>query len=116
MKGYETLISIDNLQYEHINYTVSVMLKFYKITKSYYDAGDLEGNDTRRLIAKGIVMFVEIQNYLISNKPSNIEDNKIILICSNYTHMCSLIDSIFSTLHSKGGDVTDEKIKVLKVI
>ena len=102
------------MRHECINHVESVMLKFYKIAKSCYHAGNLEGNDIRRLVAKGIVVFVEIQNYLISNKPSNIKDDEIILICSNYTRLCSLMDGIFSALRSKRVDVTDEKIKVLK--
>ena len=44
-------------RYEVINHIESVILKMHKISKSCYHAGDLEGNDIRRLIMKGKIVF-----------------------------------------------------------
>ena len=39
------------------NHIESIILKGYNISKSYYYAGDLEGNDVRRLMSKGPTAF-----------------------------------------------------------
>ena len=44
-------------QFMGINHIETVMLKLHRISKSCYHAGDLEGNDIRRLMAKGTVFF-----------------------------------------------------------
>ena len=52
--------NINPNQYEVINYIESVILKIHKISKLCYHAGDLEGNDIRRLMSKGKIVFSEI--------------------------------------------------------
>ena len=101
-------------RYEVINHIESVILKMYKISKSCYHAGDLEGNDVRRLMSKGKIVFSEIGNYLRAHKPSNVTVEEIDEICIGYGRLCVLMDSVFSTLHAKRGTITIDMINVLK--
>ena len=65
-------------------------------------------------MAKGIVAFEEIMRYLIANKPDAINDQEINLHYNNFAKLRSLMDNIFGTLHSKRGDLTSDKINILK--
>lgn len=49
------------------------MLKYYYITKYCCHTCGVQVNDAMRLMAKGTVSFVEINNYLIANKSSNVK-------------------------------------------
>ena len=93
-----------------MNHTKTVILKSHKITKSYYHAGDLEGNNMQRLVTKGLTIFNNIKTCLVSNKPTNMKDEEIELHCTNFSRLCSLMDSVLSTLHSKRGKVVLHKI------
>lgn len=97
-----------------INHIETVMLKSHRISKSCYHAGDLEGNDIRRLMAKGTVVFEEIRRCLRVSKPDNVKEDDINQLCNNFVRLTSLMDSVFSTLHSKMGEVTIDKINTLK--
>lgn len=101
-------------RYEVINRIESVILKMCKISKSCYHAGDLEGNDIRRLMSKGKIVFSEIGNHLRVNKPSNITVEEIDEMCIGYGCLCVLMDSVFSTLHAKRGAIAIDMINVLK--
>ena len=96
------------------NYIHSNILNKYRIKKSYYHLGDLKGNSIRRLISVGIIVFDEISRYIIANKPDSVSDEEIRTTCLNYSRLCSLMDSIFSTMHSKRGSVTISKVNTLK--
>ena len=63
---------------------------------------------------KGVNIFTEIATYLNENKPQNVTLDEVNLICCNYGRLCGLMDSVFSTLHSKWDTVTEEKINTLK--
>ena len=67
------------------------MLKSHKITKSYYHAGDLKGNNMRRLMAKGSTVFNDIKTCLVFNEPTNRKDEETEPYCTNFARLCSLI-------------------------
>lgn len=92
-----------------------MILKSNRISRSCYYAGDLEGNDFRRLMAKGSVVFEKIRAFLHNHKPSNVSNEEIDLNCINYSRLCSLMDRIFSALHLKRGFVTTDEIDALKL-
>ena len=92
----------------------STILKSHKISRSCYNGGDLEGNDVRRLMAKGTEVFGEIASFLKTVKPECISDDEIVNVCVSYGRLSSIMDGIFSILHSKRGTVTNEKIIELK--
>jgi len=96
------------------NHIESTILKHHKITKSCYHGGDLEGNDIRRLMAKGTVVFEETRRYLVANKPDSIEEQEISLHCNNFARLSILLESTLSTSHCERGDVTSDKINTLK--
>ena len=60
-----------------LNHIESVILNSHRISRSYYHARDLEGNDIRRLIAKGSVVFEKIRVFLHNHKPSNVSNEEI---------------------------------------
>ena len=97
------------------NHIETVMLKSHEISKSSYHAGDLEGNDIRRLMSRGLVVFNEIRMCLRVHRPDNVSADEIDLTCNNFSRACGLMDSIFSVLHAKRGSINDEKINTLKI-
>lgn len=96
------------------NFIETVILKSHRISKSCYHVGDLEGKDICRLMAKGIVVFEEIRRCLRANKLNNVKEDDINQLCNNFSRLKSLMDSIFSTLHSKRKEFTIDKINTLK--
>ena len=64
---------------------------------------------------KGFIIFDKIRRYIRVNKPTNVKDNEINMYCNNYTWLNSLIDIIFSILHSKRENISSNKIDILKV-
>ena len=97
-----------------MNHIECVMLKRHRISRSCYHGGDLQGNDVRRLMARGIVVFEEIKACLLIHKPDNVHQEEVELYCVNYGRLCSLMDNMFSALHAKRGTIADEKIETLK--
>ena len=97
------------------NHIETVMLKSYKMSKSSYHSGDLEGNNTRRLMSRGSVVFNEIGMYLRVHRPDNVSVDEIDLTCDNFSRTCGLMDSVFSVLHAKRGSMNDETINTLKI-
>ena len=65
-------------------------------------------------MARELVVFDEIRRYLLRHKLDNVKDDKIEINCNNYARLCSLIDSIFGTLHARRDTITSSKIGVLK--
>ena len=65
-------------------------------------------------MSKGVNVFTEITTYLNEKKLKNVISDEVNSICCSYGQLCSLIDSVFYTLHSKWGTVTEEKINTLK--
>ena len=48
------------------------------------------------------------------NNPDNVPLQELNKTCLNFGQLCSLMDSMFSVLHSKRGEVTIDKVTVLK--
>ena len=90
------------------------MLKSYEITKPCYHADDLEGDNVRRLIAKGIIVFEETRRHLTTNKPDAINDQEINSHFNDFAKLSSLMENTFSTLHSKRADATIDKTTMLE--
>ena len=65
-------------------------------------------------MTKGTLMFEETRRCLIDNEPDAINGKEINLHCNNFSKLSSLMDIMFSTLHSKRGDATSDKINMLK--
>ena len=61
-----------------------------------------------------MILFNEIHFYLRMSKPNIVTLEDIETTCNNYSGLCPLMDSIFSTLNSKRGDMKEEKIETLK--
>ena len=104
----------DPSRYAVANYIESVILKQHRISKSCYHAGDLEGNDIRRLMGNGLTIFEQIKDYLVLHKPHNVGMNEIREICTGFGRLLSLLDSVFSTLHAKRNSVTASRLETLK--
>ena len=97
-----------------MNHVECVTLKKHHTSRSCHHGGDLQGNDIRILMARGLLVFEEIKAHLLIHKPENMDQEEVELNCVNYGRLCSLMDGMFSTLHSKRGTITDEKIETLK--
>ena len=61
-----------------------------------------------------MIAFNEAHCYLRVNKPSEVSLEEIESTCTNCSRLCSLMDSVFSVLHSGRGEVTEDKVEVLK--
>ena len=57
VKGEAKLNNVSSSKYACDNHIESVIIKSYEITKSCYHAGNLEGNNIRRLMDKRIVVL-----------------------------------------------------------
>ena len=93
--------SKDASQHLLMNHFQCVMLKKHHTSRSCYHGGDLQGNDIRRLMARGLVVFEETKAHLLTHKPENADQDEVELNCVNHGRLCSLMDGMFSTLHSK---------------
>ena len=96
------------------NHVESVILKKHNISKSCCHGGDLQGNDIRRLMTFGVVVFQEIGMCIRVHKPGNVTINEIEDTCTNFAKLCNLMDSMFSVMCSKKGAVTPTIIESLK--
>ena len=67
-----------------------------------------------KLMTKGTVVFEDVRMCLRVNKPDDVKEDEINQLCNNFARLTSLMDSVFSTLHSKRGEVTIDKINILK--
>ena len=97
-----------------MNHIETEILKSHEISKSCYHGGDSQGNDVRRLMARGNVVFNEVQNFILIHKPESVTVEEVNITCTNYARLCGLMDSIFSISHAKRVSMTDEKISLLK--
>ena len=48
-----------------------MILKRHRINRLRYYRGDLQDNNIRRLVARGLVVFEEIKVHLLIHKPNN---------------------------------------------
>ena len=65
-------------------------------------------------MVKGLVVFVDIRRCLIANDPVSKKEEEVDMNSNNFGRLISLMHSVFSTLHSKRGEVASDKICVLK--
>ena len=91
-----------------------VLKKTHRISEARCHAGDLEGNDIRRLMQLGCFVFPEIGQCVKTNKPNNVSNEEIDEITSNYSRLSHVMGSVFSDLHSRRGTVTDSNAEFLK--
>ena len=97
-------------EHSHTNKIESVTLKSCKITRYFYHGRDSQGNGIVRLMSKGLVVFDVIRRCLIDSIHDSIKEEEIDMHCNNFGRLTSLMDSVFSTLHSKGGKLVMEKL------
>ena len=60
-----------------MNHIESMTLKKHKISRSCYHGGDLQGNDVRRLMVRGTIVFHEIKTYLNDHEPDDVSIEEI---------------------------------------
>ena len=80
MKGYKIEAKAENndpSRNQVLNHIESTFFKKYETQKPCYHAGDLEGNDARRLMGKFMIVFNEIHSYLRMNKPNSVSLEEI---------------------------------------
>ena len=65
-------------------------------------------------MGKGMTVFNETHCYACMNRPNTVSLKEIETTWTKYSRLCTLMDSVFSALHSKRGDVTEKKIGMLK--
>ena len=77
-----------------MNLVESSILKRCRISKSCYHSGDLEGNDVRRIMAQGCIIFVEIGQHVKVHAPENMNNNEIDEVAPKRSNACYLMDSV----------------------
>ena len=84
-----------------VNHIEREILSRHKISKSCYHGGDLEGNNIRSIMSMGSLVFEDACRCLQVHRPSHVKVDEIDNLYINFGRLCSLMDSVFSTLHSK---------------
>lgn len=76
--------------------------------------GYLECNHIVNLIEKGLEVDDDVRRHLRADKSDLIKEEEIDMNCNKVSGLNSLMERNFSTSYSKSGDVTNEKVDVLK--
>jgi hypothetical protein len=87
------------------------------VTISSYHGGDLEGNSIRQLMAQGKDIMKAAADLLVLHRDEDSAGEvEIRATCDMFGTMYQLLDSIFSILHTKHGQVTDGLLLKLETL